>query len=287
MPFPARWKTAVTATAMDELFWRAVLGASVLGAVAGPIGCFVLWRRMAYLGASIAEMALLGAALGLIARIDPLIGVLAVSLTAALLLARPWNFAPGARGGLIPSDTLIGLIGHAGLALGFIALAALETVRADLLGYLFGDVLALSDADIAAIAVLGAGALAVLAFIWRPLLADTVSTEIFAAERGAHWTARAQTMFLVLVAALISFGLKVVGALLIVALLIVPPAAARPFARTPEAMAILAALIGAASAPLGLFASFVYDFPAGPSIVLAATAIFLASSAAAHALRRS
>ncbi len=272
---------------MDELFWRAVIGASVLGAVAGPIGSFVLWRRMAYIGASIAEMALLGVALGLILGIDPLLGVLATSLTAAMLLARPWSISPGSRNALIPSDTLIGLVGHAGLALGFIALAALETVRADLLGYLFGDVLALSRTDLVLIAAMGALALATLVAIWRPLLADTINADIFAAEAGARKGAIAQVAFLVLVAALIALGLRVVGALLIVALIIIPPAAARIFARAPESMAILAGLIGALAAPLGLFVSFVYDFPAGPSIVLAAAAIFLLSTLAArvHALK--
>jgi zinc transport system permease protein len=270
---------------MDELFWRAALGAGALGLVAGPIGSFVLWRRMAYLGASIAEMALLGVALGLLAGVDPLFGVLITSIIAALLLARPWSRRAGTRNGRIPADTLIGLIGHAGLALGFIALSLLEAVRADLLGYLFGDVLALAWGDVALIAALGALALAVLAAIWNTLLADTVSPEILAAETGAGKASLVQTVFLVLVAALIAFGLKVVGALLIVALIIVPPAAARPFARTPEAMAVLAALFGAASAPLGLIAAFAYDFPAGPSIVLGACAIFLIASAIARLLR--
>jgi len=286
MPLPMTMAAITGIIMMDELFWRAVAGAAMLGAVAGPIGCFVLWRRMAYLGASIAEMALLGAALGLILRIDPLWGVLATSLTAALLLARPWSSSLAARGSLIPADTSIGLIGHAGLALGFIALSSLETVRADLLGYLFGDVLALSANDLLLIGVLGAAALAVLAMIWRALLADTISPEILAAEMGAARGIRAQGIFLALVAGLIAFGLKVVGALLIVALIIVPPAAARPFARTPEAMAILAALIGAAAAPLGLFTAFAYDLPAGPAIVLAATAIFILSSIASQLVRR-
>src|SRR5712671_3500875 len=199
---------------MDELFWRAVIGASVLGAVAGPIGSFVLWRRMAYIGASIAEMALLGVALGLILGIDPLLGVLATSLTAAMLHARPWSISSGSRNAFIPSDTLIGLVGHAGLALGFNALAALETVRADLLGYLFGDVLALSRTDLVLIAAMGALALATLVAIWRPLLADTINADIFAAEAGARKGAIAQVAFLVLVAALIALGLRVVGALL-------------------------------------------------------------------------
>ena len=267
---------------MDDLFWRATIGAAALGAVAGPIGSFVLWRRMAFLGASIAEMALLGVALGLFIGIDPLLGVVATSLAAALLLARPWRFAPLGRSGFIPGDTLIGLIGHTGLALGFVLLAMLETVRADLLGYLFGDVLALSVSDIIWTAVLGAGALLVLALIWRTLLADTVSTDILAAEEGHAKCVWAQAVFLALVACLIAFGLRIVGALLIVALIIIPPAAARPFARSPEAMAGLAAL----SAPLGLTAAFAYDLPGGPSIVITAAVIFLLSSGTAALLRR-
>ena len=276
---------------MDELFWRAAIGAAVLGAVAGPIGCFVLWRRMAYLGASIAHMALLGVALGLIFGISPLIGVLATSIVAALLLARAPTYAAQAGpsgnplGALIPADTLIGIIGHAGLALGFVLLATMETVRADLLGYLFGDVLALDNSDLLQILLTGALAVAILVLIWRPLLADTVSPDIVAAETGGRWAFYARGIFLALVAGLIAFGLKIVGALLIIALIVIPPAAARPFARTPEGMALLAAAFGAVAAPLGLWTAFATDIPAGPAIVLAASALFLLSAGAARFAR--
>jgi zinc transport system permease protein len=279
---------------MDELFWRALAGASVLGAVAGAIGCFVLWRRMAYLGASIAHMALLGVALGLIFGINPLIGVLATSLIAALLLARVPPGTAGAQtgpagnpaGGLIPADTLIGLIGHAGLALGFVMLATLETVRGDLLGYLFGDVLALNGDDLIEIVLMGVMAIAILIFIWRPLLADTISPDIVIAEGGSRADFYARGIFLALVAGLIAFGLKIVGALLIVALLVIPPAAARSFARSPEQMALLAAFFGALAAPLGLWAAFTADVPAGPAIVLAASLLFVLSAGAARILQK-
>lgn len=275
--------------AMDDLLLRASLGAALLGLATGPIGCFILWRRMAYLGSSIAHMALLGVALGLSLRVSPLLGVLAVSLTAALILARPWDVSTrtsGGRDGLIPFDTRIGLVGHAGLALGFVLLANLETVRADLLGYLFGDVLALSYRDVGIIAVISLAALAVLVLVWKSLLADTVSADILAAEHGPATGPRVQSVLLLLVAGLIAFGLQVVGALLIVALLIIPPAAARPFARSPEGMAVIAALVGIVASPLGIFASFAVDAPAGPMIVLAAAILFALSSAAARVLRR-
>ena len=265
---------------MDDFLWRAALGAALLGAAAGPIGCFVLWRRMAYLGESVAHMGLLGAGLGLLIGINALVGTAALAIVAALVMARAGDRT-------IPAGTFVGIVGHMGLALGFILLATMENVRADLLGYLFGDVLALSANDLLAVAAASLGVLAATALLWRPLLRAAAGGDIAAAEgKGGRWI---QAAFLVLVALLVAFGLKVVGALLIVALLIIPPAAARPFARTPEAMAALAAAAGALAAPLGLAAAYATDAPAGPCIVLAAGAIFAVSALGSrlwHALAR-
>ncbi len=261
------------ATAMDDFLWRAMAGAGLLGAAAGPIGCFVLWRRMAYLGESVAHMGLLGAAIGLLTGVSPLLGVGVLAVTAALIMAR-------AGDGAIPAGTFVGIVGHVGLALGFILLATMETVRTDLLGYLFGDVLALSNGDLLEIAGASVGVLLATAFFWHVWLIATVNRDIARAENRTNRLA--DVVFLILVAALVALGLRVVGALLIVALLIIPPAAARPLSRTPEAMAILAALIGAASAPLGLAAAYVRDIPAGPAIVLAAAAIFVSTNLGAR-----
>jgi zinc transport system permease protein len=257
--------TATKATRMDDFLWRATLGAALLGAAAGPIGCFILWRRMAYLGESVAHMGLLGAAIGLLMGISPLIGVSVLAIVAALLMARSGD-------NLIPAGTFVGIVGHAGLALGFILLATMETVRTDLLGYLFGDVLALSNSDLMGIAAASVFILLGCALFWRAWLMQTVNSDIARAE--GRTSRFADVAFLVLVAALVAFGLRVVGALLIVALLIIPPAAARPLSRTPEAMAIWAAIIGAGSAPLGLAAAYWKDIPAGPAIVLAAVVLF-------------
>jgi zinc transport system permease protein len=254
---------------MDDFLWRATAGAAMLGAAAGPIGCFVLWRRMAYLGESVAHMGLLGVAIGLLLGVSPIIGVGVLAVVAALLMAR-------ADSGLIPAGSFVGIVGHAGLALGFILLATMETVRTDLLGYLFGDVLALSNMDLMSIALGGAVIVSGTVFFWRTWLMMTVNADIARAE--GHTNRFAEIAFLVLVAVLVAIGLRVVGALLIVALIIVPPAAARPLARTPEAMAWWSAAIAAASAPLGVAVSYWKDIPTGPSIVLAAVTIFLLST---------
>jgi zinc transport system permease protein len=262
---------------MDDFLWRAVLGAGLLGAAAGPIGCFVLWRRMAYVGESVSHMGLLGAGIGILIGINAVLGTAVLAVTAAFLMART-------KTSVIPADTHVGIVGHIGLALGYILLAGMETVRADLLGYLFGDVLALSNADVVLIGTAGLATLAMTALLWRPLLKLAAGGDIAAAEgQNTQW---AQTGLLVLIALLVAFGLKVVGALLIVALLIIPPAAARLFSRSPEQMAMFAAGIGAISAPLGLAAAYMTDAPAGPCIVLAAGALYVLSSSAALVFRR-
>jgi zinc transport system permease protein len=268
--------TAMRVTPMDDFLWRATLGAAILGATAGPLGCFVLWRRMAYLSESIGHIGLLGAGVGLLMGIDPLIGVTLLAVLAALIMSR-------ARDGLIPVGTSVGIVGQVGLALGFVLLSGLETVRTDLIGYLFGDVLALSAVDVGEIAAVCTVIALLSAVFWRRWLTAAVNGDIARAE--GRESRIAETAFLVLVAVLVALGLRVVGALLIVALVIIPPAAARPFVRTPEQMAALAAFLGAVSAPLGLALAYWKDIPAGPAIVLAAAALFGLSSLGARLAR--
>jgi len=258
------------AKAMLESFvLRAVLGGVGIALVAGPLGCFVVWRRMAYFGSSIAHGALLGVALGLLFGLGLTPAVLAVSVVLALLLVLLQ------RQRLLAADTLLGILAHAALAFGLIALALMQGVRVDLMAYLFGDVLSIGWADIAWIYGGGALALAALAYVWTPLLAATLSEELARAE-GLP-VARARMVLMLLIALVVAIAMKIVGVLLIVSLLIIPAAAARSFARTPEAMAALAALMGVLSVIGGIAASMAWDWPAGPAIVAAATLLFVAS----------
>lgn len=244
---------------MDDFLIRAALGAGLLGAAAGPVGCFVLWRRMAYVGESVSHIGLLGVAAGILIGISPLLGTAVLAVVAAFAMA-------GARVPGIPADTHVGIIGHIGLALGYILLASMENVRADLLGYLFGDVLALSVRDIVQISVVGLAVLGMVIWLWKPFMRMVLAGDIAVAEGQSLRIP--QTVFLVLIALVVAFGLKVVGALMIVALLIIPPAAARIFSKSPQQMAVLAAVIGAIAAPVGLTAAFFLDIPAGPAIVV-------------------
>lgn len=253
----------------DDFFTRAIVAGVGVAAVAGPLGCFVVWRRMAYFGDTIAHAGLLGVALALLADINTMVGVFAIAVVVSLSLLVLQ------RRGALPSDTVLGLLSHSTLALGLVLVAFMAWLRIDLLSYLFGDILAVSRQDLAVIYAGGATVLAGLLWIWRPLLAETVSTELAQAE-GLN-PARARIAFMLLIALVIAIAMKIVGIILITALLIIPAATARRFAATPEQMAVLAAGFGAAAAILGLYGSLTLDTPSGPSIVVAALLLFLLS----------
>ena len=257
---------------LDDFFVRALLAATGVACVAAPIGCILLWRRMAYFGDTMAHSSLLGVALGAVLGIDLGLGVFGVAVAVALLVVVL------GRGVRLATDTLLGVLSHSTLALALVVLAVSASgYRHDLIGYLFGDVLAVTTRDLAIIWGGGAVCLVVLVAVWRSLVAATLHADLAQAE-GIP-VPRLQMLYVVLMAAIVAVGMKVVGVLLIVALAIIPAAAARALSRTPEQMAIIASVIGVASGLLGLFGSLWFNLPSGPSIVAAAVLLFLASFA--------
>lgn len=250
-----------------DFFIRAVLAGVGVALVAGPLGAFVVWRRMAYFGDTTAHAALLGIGLGFLLGIDLVVGVAAVTVTIAILLV-----AMEGRLG-VASDTLLGILAHTSLALGVSALALMPNVRVDLTSYLFGDVLAVSWSDLVVIYALAGAVTLALVAIWRPLVALTMDEELAAAEGISP--IRYRITLVLLLAIVIAVAMKVVGVLLVTAMLIIPAATARRFASSPESMAILAAILAVAAAIGGLFISLYADTPSGPSIVLAAALIFV------------
>ena len=239
--------------------------------VAGPFGSFVIWRRMAYFGDTLAHASLLGVALGFVLHLNPAVGVFVVCAGVALLLLSL------TRRKRLPGDAILGILSHGALSLGLVTVAFLETLRVDLMAYLFGDVLAVTRGDLFWIYGGGIAALAALFVLWRPLLAMTVHEELARVE-GVR-VDLVQSAFVLLLAAVVALMMKVVGMLLITALLIIPAAAARRFARSPEAMAAAAALLGCVAVGGGLWGSLRWDTPAGPSVVVAAAALFAACEA--------
>jgi zinc transport system permease protein len=263
---------------MEPFLLRALIAGLGIAIVAAPLGCLVVWRRMSYFGSTVAHAGLLGVAFGIAFDIDLTLGVILVSLAVGAMLVVL------ERQPLLPVDSLLGILSHAALALGLIAAARLSGQRLDLMGYLFGDILAVNESDLLWVFIGGALVLAAIALFWKTLVAVAVHKELAAAE--GHNTARAEAALIMLLAFIIAVAMKVVGVLLIVAFLIMPAAAARPFSATPETMVVGAAGFGILGTAGGLALSVVWDVPAGPAVVVVLSAFCLASLAAAFSLQR-
>ena len=251
---------------MPDFLLLARLAGLAVALVAGPLGSFAVWRRMAYFGDTLAHSALLGITFGLLLDINLNLAVaLGCLLLALILVALQQNR-------FLATDTLLGILSHSTLALGLVCVSFFSENRIDLMAYLFGDILAVAEAEVISIWVISFLVVALLVWLWRPLLAMTVHEDLARIE-GVPVTA-VRTTLMLLMALVIAMAMKVVGVLLITALLIIPAAASRRLTHTPEQMAISASILGGLAVTLGLAASYYWDTPAGPSIVLSATLLF-------------
>lgn len=252
---------------MDDFIVRALVVGGAVVAMGGVLGVFLLWRRMAYFGDTLSHSALLGVALGLVLGMDTNLWIILVCVAAALLMLYVQ------RSPTLGSDTLLGIIGHSALALGTVALTFLPHVRVDLMGYLFGDILAVTRTDMVLTWAMAVVVLLVMVWLWRPLLAIAVHAELAQVEGvRVGWVSAA---YMLLVALMVAVAMKVVGVLLLTALLVIPAAAGRRLARTPEQMAGLAVVVGGLALLGGVGLSLQWDTPTGPSIVVVASVLFV------------
>ncbi len=254
---------------LDDFLTRALLAGLAVALATGPLGCFVVWRRMAYFGDATAHAAILGVALALGFQISIFAGTMVVALimamTVSVLAGRGWAM-----------DTTLGVLAHSALAFGLVAVSFLPAVRVDLTAYLFGDILAVSRFDLGVIAAGSGLVLGLILWRWSALLTATLNEDL--AHASGVSPGRERLVLTLALAVVVAVALKIVGALLIAALLIIPAAAARNFARGPESMALGAVAIGGLSVWGGLQLSLAQDTPSGPSIVVMASMIFLFST---------
>jgi zinc transport system permease protein len=257
---------------MPEFLLYALICGVGVALVAGPLGAFMVWRSMAYFGDTLAHAALMGAALGVMLNVQPMLAVLISSLLLALLLVALQSER------LLANDTVLGILSHSTLALGLVCSSMVADQRIDLWALLFGDLLTVTPTDIAVVYGVATVVLLILWRCWRGLIFTTVDENLARVEGIA--TDKLRLLLMSLIALVVALAMKVVGVLLITALLIIPAAASRRFSQSPEDMAVGASLIGALSVILGLGVSFMWDIPTGPTIVLATSAFFVLSLAA-------
>ncbi|TNF32807.1 MAG: zinc ABC transporter permease subunit ZnuB [Gammaproteobacteria bacterium] len=256
---------------MNHWLLDAWIAGVALAAACGPLGAFVVWRRMAYFGDTLAHSALLGISLALFLDIHPALAITIAGLALAIALVGLQHRQT------VATDTLLGILAHTSLAAGLVILSFFDNPRVDLMAYLFGDLLALDRTDVMLVLAGTASVIAIISGLWRPLLAMTIHEELARAE-GLPTTGL-KLALMAMIALVVALAMKMVGILLITALLVIPAATARGFSRSPGQMAILAAAAGILSVSAGLAASLPLDTPAGPTIVTMAGLLYLLSLA--------
>jgi len=248
---------------------RAMIAGVGIAWVAGPLGSLIVWRRMANFGDALAHSTLLGLCFALLFNIHVYIGLTVICMIVACLLTL------FSRQQQLANDTILSILAYATLAAGLILATVLKGIRIDLLGYLYGDILAVNKTDIIWIYCVDVFAILILLKIWRSALSMTVHEDLAKVEgvpvTVIHW------ILTLLMAIVFAVAMKLVGILLITALLIIPASSARQISKTPEQMAVLASILGSVAVYGGIVVSVNWDWPAGPAIVVVAMLIFMIS----------
>ena len=202
---------------LDDFFTRALVAGIGIAIITGPLGCLVIWRRLSYFGDTLAHSALLGVTLAYAFSLNIAFSVFVISAVIALLLL---NLQKRTR---LAGDSLLGLLAHSTLAIGLVLIGFLSSIRFDIMGLLFGDILSVTVDDIALVWIGGFIILAILYFIWKSLFSATVNYDLAAAE-GMKPNVY-NLIFTLLLAGVIALSIKMIGTLLITGLLIIPAAA--------------------------------------------------------------
>ena len=252
---------------LDDFLIRSILAGTMMVSIAAPIGCLMVWQRLAFLSDTLGHAAVMGVGLGLLLQFPPMIGVLAVVLLIVVSLSQVVNFNNAL------SETTLAIISHTGLAAGLILLGVLPSDMVSIEAILFGDLLAVTLTDLGMIFITSLVLVILLLQHWRSFVAISVSREIAQAE-GIQ-VRKVQLLLYLMIALLVAVMMKVMGVLLIAAMLVIPTSSARVLSGSPERMVIISAIYGMLALAGGIFSSFRFDWQAGPSIVLSATSLLL------------
>ena len=253
----------------DDFFIRALIAGVGIAIIAGPLGCLVIWRRLSYFGDTLSHSALLGVTLAYAFSINITLSVFLISSIVAILLI---NLQKRTK---LAGDSLLGLLAHYTLAIGLVLIGFLSSIRFDLMGLLFGDILAVTTEDITLVWIGGIIILGILYYIWKSIFSATVNYDLAAAEGMRPEISN--LIFTLLLAAVIALSIKMIGALLITGLLLIPAAIARNLSNSPKQMIIISVLAGIASVVIGLFTSLELNTSSGPSIIVVSLALFILS----------
>ncbi len=251
-----------------DFFAKALIAGAVVGALCGALGVFVVLRRMSYIGQGLSQSVLGGVALAAMVSIDPYLGAIFATLVAGLLI-----HYVGRQHGVRP-DAAIGIVSTTMFAFGVALVSANRNKAINLTDLLFGNILGVTAADITLVVVV-AMVMAAVGFLFFKQLVFTVVDSAAAAAHGVR-AATIELAFTVALAAVVVVSIRIVGVLLIAAVIVIPASTARLIAKSFGPLVAIASALGVAAAVVGLFVSFHVEIASGPAIVLSSAFAFFA-----------
>jgi zinc transport system permease protein len=246
---------------------KALVAGVLVSLICSIVSFFVLVNRLSFIGVGISHAAFGGVAIGVFLGFNPTWSAIVFSILTA------WLIGMVSRKGMLSEDTTIGIFYAAAMALGVVIIGLSHGYNVDLFGYLFGNLLAVSHQDLWVVSLLGCLVLGTIAFFFKELLYISFDEE--SAQVNGVPVTFLYYLLLTLMAVTIVISIKVVGIILVSALLVIPAAAAYEISSHFRTVLIIAVLVGLVSALGGLFLSFRLNTASGATIVLLAAAIFL------------
>ncbi|ADP67811.1 high-affinity zinc uptake system membrane protein ZnuB [Buchnera aphidicola str. JF98 (Acyrthosiphon pisum)] len=260
---------------MFELIFPGWLAGVLLSLTTGPLGSFIVWRRMSSFGDTLSHSSLLGIALSIAFNVNSFYAILILMSFIAIILAWLEELLP------VSLDTVLNIISHSSLSLGMVFISLISSKKEiNITNYLFGDLLSVTKNDLITISISSILILSILLFRWHSILSSTINEELSQIDGINVLYARLTIMLMT--AFTIAIAIKFVGALLITSLLIIPPATAQHFSGSPEKMVIIAIIVSILSVTGGISLSVFYNTPASPSIVLCSSFLCLTSNIKKH-----
>jgi ABC-type Mn2+/Zn2+ transport system permease subunit len=249
---------------------RALLASLLIGTVTSVIGVYVVLRGLAFIGAGIAHASFGGVALGFLLGVNP------VASAVVFCLCTAWAIAFTSERMEIKEDTAIGIFFAATMALGVLFIGLMGEYNVDLFGYLFGSVLSVTSSDLWMSGILGSAVLLIIVLFFKELLFITFDQEM--AQVSGLPAKGLYVLLLSIMALTVVLSIKVVGIILVSAMIIIPAASAYQLTEDFRTMMGLSVLIGNFSAVTGLLLSYRLDTASGATMVLTATIIFFLSA---------
>ena len=252
-----------------RLFWPALIAAAIVGAAAPAIGTFLVQRRLSLIGDGVGHIALAGVAIGLWLKISPLASALGFSILGAIGIDRLRRRSPE------ESDMALALFFYGSIAVAVVVASASGQFNVNLFGFLFGQVLTVSQGELLTIGILGIAVIVVVSALYRGLLASAIDEE--AATVAGVPVSALNIVLMVLGAVTVGVGMQIVGVLLVAALLVLPVGIARNVVRSFKGTMLAASAVGAVSAVIGLFISNAANTAPSGTIVLVVSVLFVGS----------